>query len=373
MSGTRITSKRYEGVSYRESKTRKFKGKPDRTYSYTLRDGEKKYIKAGRASEGMTEELAYQLRIEALGKIHNGENVDSLKKKKTQTLDRIMDAYLAWRKAEGKYPVQEKCRYDKHLKPMFGAIPVQQITLDRLDKFKAEKMATLAPSSVKKLFILARAAINFAISRKLYKGINPFEKRAGFAMPQEKNNSERALTVEESHRLLDELEKRSMQLRDMAFVSLFSGMRATEIFGLKGADIDEQNSLAIITAKGGDREVVHLRPQVLDVLKKYCTAPGALLFADGNGNRYKQTPRTFSRAVDALGLNDGVDDSTRKVIFHTLRHTYASRLAQSGMVTLIELKEAMRHRRIETTLRYAHLIPGEQHKKLALLDGFMPG
>lgn len=371
MSDTRHKTNR-DGVYYREAKTRKHKGRLDRTYCYEIRDesGRKKYINVGRASQGITEELAWIVRVDALSKRNTGEHVETAREQKGKTLDRIMAAYMDWRKAEGKYTAQEQSRYDKHIKPAFGALPISHITLDRLDKFKADKLPVLAPSSVKKLFILMRAAINHAISRKLYKGPNPVEAQAGFSAPREDNEAKRFLTKEEAEKLLAELEKRSTQLYHMAFVALYTGMRSTEIFGLKGSDIDENNSLAVITAKGRKREVVHLHERVLAILIQYRTRPDALLFPDTNGNRYKNTPDTFSRAVAALGMAS--DDNKQRVIFHTLRHTFASWLAQSGKVTLLELKEIMRHKRIETTIRYAHFIPGEQRKKLSVLDSFMP-
>lgn len=372
MAGNRIASKRYEGVYYRESTGRKHRGKPDRTYSYTLREaGQKKYIHVGRASENFSEEIAYQMRLAALSKINKGESVETFSDKKNNTLDKIMAVYMVWRKAEKKHVVQDQNRYDKHIKPVFGALPIAHITTDRLNKFKDDKLAVLAPSSVKKLFVLMRAAINHAILNKKYKGPNPVDAQAGFSPPEEDNKAKRFLTKEEAEKLLAELAKRSQQLHDMAYVALHTGLRPTEIFGLKGADIDEQNSLAIFVAKGGAEEKVYLSKKILDVLLQYRTRPDALLFPDTNGNRYQNVPDTFGRAVKALGMDS--DDNKQRVIFHTLRHTYASWLAQSGKMTLVELKEAMRHKRIETTMRYVHFIPGEQQKKAsAIISSIMP-
>ncbi|MCL6564973.1 MAG: tyrosine-type recombinase/integrase [Acidobacteriia bacterium] len=42
--------------------------------------------------------------------------------------------------------------------------------------------------------------------------------------------------------------------------------------------------------------------------------------------------------------------------WHDLRHTFASRMAMAGR-SLLEIKEAMRHKTIQMTLRYAHLMP----------------
>jgi integrase len=55
----------------------------------------------------------------------------------------------------------------------------------------------------------------------------------------------------------------------------------------------------------------------------------------------------------------------------TLRHTFASWLAQSGEVGLHELMKHLRHKNIEMTLRYAHLIQDKQREHLAIISEIM--
>jgi len=44
----------------------------------------------------------------------------------------------------------------------------------------------------------------------------------------------------------------------------------------------------------------------------------------------------------------------RKIGWHTLRHTFASHLAQGG-VSIVIIKELLGHADIKTTMRYSHL------------------
>ncbi len=60
--------------------------------------------------------------------------------------------------------------------------------------------------------------------------------------------------------------------------------------------------------------------------------------------------------MERLGLNDGIDDPRDKVVFHTLRHTFASWLAIQG-TPILTLKELMGHKSLAMTERYAHLMP----------------
>jgi integrase len=71
--------------------------------------------------------------------------------------------------------------------------------------------------------------------------------------------------------------------------------------------------------------------------------------------------------VEEIGLNDGVKDQRKKVCFHTLRHTFASRLAMAG-VPLYTIKEAMGHHTIAMTERYAHLMPDTLREAMQVLE-----
>lgn len=61
----------------------------------------------------------------------------------------------------------------------------------------------------------------------------------------------------------------------------------------------------------------------------------------------------WDRCRGALGYEDD-----RQYVMHMLRHTCASRLVQAG-VDLTRVKTWLGHKNIQTTLRYAHLAPGD--------------
>ena len=56
----------------------------------------------------------------------------------------------------------------------------------------------------------------------------------------------------------------------------------------------------------------------------------------------------FTPAIEEAGIQD--------ICWHTLRHTFASRLVMVGL-DLYTVKEIPGHRDIQTTMRYAHLSP----------------
>jgi integrase len=73
---------------------------------------------------------------------------------------------------------------------------------------------------------------------------------------------------------------------------------------------------------------------------------------------------TFKRVVNSLGLNKGVIDTRQKIVFHSLRHSFASWLALQGE-SLITLRDLLGHKTTTMTNRYAHLLP--DHKRAAVL------
>lgn len=366
----RIRCKRYTGVYYRESTKRKHKGKPDRRYWVAYPhpgSGKTTWSPIGWGSEGVTERHASNERE----KLMKGTKV-YVPKRKRVTVGMAVAAYEIWAEGEGKHIKREINRYEKHMEAPLGAVPLDSVTSAILTNLKVKLLKKLSDQSVLHCFSLLRRAVNHAITDDLYQGVNPFRtsRTSKFKMPKVDNASERFFSPEEARNLLAELEGRSQQVHDMSLLSLKTGLRATEIFTIMGQDVRSGSSVIHFTAKGGVRQSVHAPKDVVDMLVGYKRPPGAYIFQKrGGGQITRGISHSFQRAVDKIKLNGGVDKNSRsRVRFHTWRHTFASWLAQSGEVTLQELKELMRHERIEMTMRYAHLIPGHQQEKLSIID-----
>ena len=75
----------------------------------------------------------------------------------------------------------------------------------------------------------------------------------------------------------------------------------------------------------------------------------------------------FARAVKESGLNDGVSDSRQKVVFHTLRHTFASWVIQEGYPIALA-SEMLGHSSINLTMRYAHLAPSQIRQAVEMVS-----
>ncbi|MBU1040172.1 MAG: site-specific integrase [Proteobacteria bacterium] len=366
---------KHVGVYYRESSARVHSGKPDRAFVVWYIDAQKKghWHTVGWMSEGITERYAIAKRQELLGQVAQGK---SPALRRSYTVGDAVMLYSDWARAEGKGIDIEMSRYQTGLKADLDAVPVASITTHMLSQLKAKLLKRLAPGSVKHCFSFIRRCIYHAISESRYSGTNPLatKKDSKWKMPRVQNDGVRYFSPEEARNLLAELAKTSALVHDMSLLSLKTGLRSTEIFSIRRQDIDKDAGLIHFTGKDGDREFVHATEDIIEMLLAYKRKPGSLVFQAKNGGELSWgIPKSFERAVARLKFNEGVTDPRHKVWFHTWRHTFASWLAQSGQVTLLELKEAMRHKSIAMTERYAHLIPGHQKKLLPIIGQTLQG
>jgi integrase len=307
------------------------------------------------------------------------------------TVGQAIDAYLAWGRSEGKYVDQHYRQYVAHIQAKVHATPIVEVTPGLLSAMKAELLKTpiktakpqktgaskpaklLAGSTVNNIFNFMRSSINRAIATGMWNGANPLSTKGGVWRMVKVNNSRlRFFTKEEAKALLADLEATNPQLHDMTLLSLRTGLRCTEIFKLKGQDVDANAGVLHIVAKGGHRAPVRVPEDLIAMLQSYNREPGEPIFqAPQTGKAFTKTPAAFAFAAKRLGLAPEDGNSLYAVTFHTLRHTFASWLAQSGKVSLIELKNLMRHANINMTMRYAHLIPGQESEKLSIIDGIL--
>ena len=80
---------------------------------------------------------------------------------------------------------------------------------------------------------------------------------------------------------------------------------------------------------------------------------------------YSMAERVWQKLRKEMGLA-----SDKQFVIHCLRHTCASRLAQSGKVELHFIKEWLGHKSYNMTLRYAHLMPKNLIKAVNILEDY---
>jgi len=250
---------------------------------------------------------------------------------------------------------REKHIFRDHIEPVIGSMQARGITKFHIEDIK--RIATekgLAPGSINIILATTRQILKFGIQKDILKGVNPVSL---VKKPKADNRRIRFLTRDEADRLLRALKVKSEEVYRMALFSLHMGLRAKEIFNLAWGDIDTENELIFIKdTKSGHNRFSYMTPKVkaeIEAMPK--GKASALLFPpreDGKHDRIQLISKTFFRTVNDLELNEGVTDVRQKVVFHTLRHTFASWLVDKG-VSIYHVKDLLGHQTLTMTERYA--------------------
>jgi integrase len=146
---------------------------------------------------------------------------------------------------------------------------------------------------------------------------------------------------------------------DVVAFLLESGWRRNEAIGLRWSDCNLQRMEAITRIKGGD---VVVRPLTSSLVAIVANQPrvGPFVFtyvcrrSRGQrraGERYKMTETVLRQRFDEAKRTGEV----KRFRIHDLRHTAGSRILRATN-NLAVVKEALQHRHISTTLRYAHVL-----------------
>ena len=280
----------------------------------------------------------------------------------------------------------ERGYYKKWIEPVLGNIPLQKINVVKVEEIilRVQK-AGKSPGTVCKIIGVISQVWNKAAAHDLVQGESPTRK---IKKPQQDNRRVRFLSQEQARDLLDALKPRSKDVHDEALLSILCGLRAGEIHSLTWGDIDLENGTIFIRDPKNKRNRHSFTSEDVETMlkRRYLEQSTTdLVFPTYNGKPRMWVSDTFARTVDDLGLNNTgeiiknangdlvpvrISDRRQKVVFHTLRHTFASWLVQKG-TPLYTVAELMGHSTIEMTRRYSHLAPDNLRKAAASLQGHL--
>jgi len=185
------------------------------------------------------------------------------------------------------------------------------------------------------------------------------------SVPKRDRKLPKYLTADELRRLLDAAQySRSVYcaFRNCAMITMlvFTGMRRGELLGLRVGDVSLRKRTVTIRGKGNKMRVVPLVDQVIEAVADWLEfrpedCGHDYLFTTTHGNRIY--PSRVQRIWRAILERSGIDKDG--VTLHTLRHSMATLLLQSGQCSLVEIQRILGHSRLETTAIYLHVNDGE--------------
>ena len=196
--------------------------------------------------------------------------------------------------------------------------------------------------------------------------------------PRKARSLPKVLSMQEVTRLFEVAEQAVRQagtekarfraLRLLAMLELLyaTGLRVSELVGLRERDVDARARMLRVKGKGGKERMVPLTGRALEVLKqlqaemvtvaKRQGAKGSLkqqgwLFPSHGGSGH-MTRQRFAQLLKQLAAQAGI--SPERVSPHVLRHAFATHLLENG-ADLRAVQQMLGHADISTTQIYTHV------------------
>ena len=366
-----MTKTKFTGVYFRDTQN------DERVYYITYKINNKtKKEKIGTSKEGVTAAYASKMRSKRTSIDRLKDDAPMMQNKKMQTLDECFDEYF--KKIDGKSDAENiQRRYNLHVKSVFGYLRLDEITTDMLEDFKqkARKKISMrtgrvyAPKTINDWLNIVGTIFNFMIKKHDLKLTNPAH---GAKLEREKvdNDRERYLELDEIKQLWEILESRvgshykeyvTENMKVFLALSLSTGARIGSVITITKADINLTANTIMIKNHKSDRTYSgYLHPNYRELIEQRMNKLSPMDFLV-NGSKREINRVSINKVFHDIfekNFNVGLDagDTKRRVVIHTLRHTFASQLAIQG-TPIYTIMRLMDHADISQTIRYAKLSP----------------
>jgi integrase len=236
---------------------------------------------------------------------------------------------------------------------------VNEIYPADIEGFKLYRRKEVSGSTVNRELALLKRMLNRAIDWDLYLGSNPVRKVKFF---QKINMGFRTLTPKEENRFLASA---TPYIRDIAVFALNTGLRIGEILSLTWKSVDlENNLLSVFAHKTNKIRTVPINTDARRVLEYWALGrKGEFVFYNHEtGKPFVDLKAGFALACRKSGIEG--------VTWHTLRHTFASRLVTRG-VDIVTVQQLLGHSTVTVSMRYTHTNLDAKRNATQKLEGLV--
>jgi integrase len=278
--------------------------------------------------------------------------------KRHVTLSRFIDEYIQHSRTAHRPKTTADMRYIlKEFKNSIGDKLLKQISVRDIETFISKKKA-VSDVTGQKNYVKLASAFSTAV-RWQYLESNPVRQ---IQKPQVAERRPVFISKNEMAMLLKHIT--DTELRDIVIVAVCTGMRLNEILHLEWGAVDLINKVVHVVnnegfvTKSKRSRTVPMNDPVYQIMawRKERAVCDLVFHRALRPHNDILISREFKKVVRACKLND-------RVCFHTLRHTFASWLVQSG-VSLYEVQKFLGHTNISTTMVYSHLQVEERHESV---------
>ncbi len=222
-----------------------------------------------------------------------------------------------------------------------------------------------AASTVARKVAATKSFFHFLVAEELI-GDDP---TATLDSPRVKKQLPKAISVEEIELLLAEPAKGSTPkaLRDRAMLELLyaTGMRATELVELGLSDINLPSNSVRVIGKGDKERIIPLHSRAVQAIETYRQKGRLQFLKDTEEKALFLNPRgeRLTRQGLWLIIKDYVERAglDPDITPHTLRHSFATHMLESGEATLVDVQQFLGHANISTTQIYTRVT--SKHKR----------
>jgi site-specific recombinase XerD len=201
----------------------------------------------------------------------------------------------------------------------------------------------------------AASSMNLAISAATFFYNYVYGNRANQILnikrPKKDNRLPPVLAKSEVRKIIDSAS--NIKHRLLLTLLYSAGLRVSEAVILEAADIDFKRKLILVRqGKGRKDRCTPLADNAATLLRAYIPlqASGKWLFPGQNPGSHI-TIRTAQKIFEHATLKAGL---TRNVSVHSLRHSFATHLLESG-TDIRYIQELLGHNSVKTTQRYTHV------------------
>jgi integrase len=256
-------------------------------------------------------------------------------------LSELWERYFAYAKLHKRSWKRDAQMYE-NLSRFFGQVNLDSITPSRVEDFQQHRVREVSPATVNRELALLKHMLNLAERWNFRQGSNPVRLVKFLA----EDNLQFQTLSEEAEKAL--LTCCPSYLQDMIVFALNTGLRSGDIFNLHWKEVDfESRRLNVFVQKTRRVLIIPLNDAAYSVLEAWSAMrKGPYVFYNQmTGDRFRDLKAGFKLACKQAGLEG--------VTWHTLRHTFASRLLGAG-ADIVAVKELLGHSTVVVTMRYAH-------------------
>ena len=274
------------------------------------------------------------------------------------TFEEFGERYMEHAKANKRSWLRDEQMYRK-LKEFFGSErELTDCNPADIEGYKLNRRKEVSGSTVNRELALLKRMFNLAIDWELFRDLNPVRKVKFF---KEFNTGTRVVSAEEEEKLL---RNAAPFLQDLIRFALNTGLRTGELFTLCWSNVDfEKNILNVFAPKTQKTRGVPINSGARKVLEAWALGRKSefVFYNYETGKPFVDLKTGFARACKKAGITG--------VTWHTLRHTFASRLVNRG-VDIVTVQQLLGHSAVTVTMRYTHTNLDSKHAAVARLEEF---